>query len=51
MVFRKDNVLVKLAPIGQPRATWGVKFAVQQVANLVCETVEGLAVKSSTIDI
>ncbi|MBT4138267.1 MAG: hypothetical protein HOE48_10140, partial [Candidatus Latescibacteria bacterium] len=51
VVFRKDNVLVKLAPIGQPRATWGVKFAVQQVANLVCETVEGLAVKSSTIDI
>jgi hypothetical protein len=51
VVFREVDVLVKLASIGQPRATWGVKFAVKQIANLVCDVSEGLRVKSSTIDI
>ena len=51
VVFRQDDILVKLAPIGQPRATWGVKFAVKKVADLVCEVADGLRVKSSTIDI
>lgn len=51
VVFRKDDVLVKLAPIGQPRATWGVKFAVQKIAALVCEVSDGLKIKSSTIDL
>lgn len=51
VIFREDNILVKLASIGQPRATWGVKFAVKQIADLVCDASDGLGVKSSTIDL
>lgn len=51
VVFRDDNVLIKLSSIGQPRATWGVKFSVKKIMNLVCETSDGLRVKSSTLDI
>jgi tRNA (guanine-N7-)-methyltransferase len=51
VVFRENGVLVKLASIGQPRATWGVKFAVKKIAELVCEGSDDLKVKSSTIDI
>jgi len=51
VVFREKDVLVKLAAIGQPRPTWGVKLAVRNIAQLVCEQADDLKVKSSTIDI
>jgi tRNA (guanine-N7-)-methyltransferase len=51
VVFRDDNILVKLASIGQPRATWGVKWAVLKIADRVMRDAPGLRVKSSTIDI
>lgn len=51
VVFRDTDVLIKLAPIGQPRATWGVKYAVKKIAELVCNNTAGLSVKKTTIDI
>lgn len=48
--FRKDNeILVKLAPIGQPRPTWGVKQAVKKVADLVLEKNPALKLVSTTV--
>ncbi|MYF74354.1 MAG: tRNA (guanosine(46)-N7)-methyltransferase TrmB [Gemmatimonadetes bacterium] len=50
LLFRKNNqLLVKLAPMGQPRPTWGVKKAVQKVADLILETHPHLWLASSTV--
>ena len=50
ILFRKDNqLLVKLASIGQPRPTWGVKLAVKKVADLLLEAHSDLRVVSSTV--
>lgn len=50
LLFRKnDQLLVKLAPMGQPRPTWGVKKAVQKVADLILETHPNLWLASSTV--
>ncbi len=50
IVFRKnDQLLIKLAPMGQPRPTWGVKRAVKKVADLILEMRPGLWVASSTV--
>ena len=50
LLFRKNNqLLIKLAPIGQPRPTWGVKKAVQKVADLILETNPNLWLVSSTV--
>ncbi|MXZ08662.1 MAG: tRNA (guanosine(46)-N7)-methyltransferase TrmB [Gemmatimonadetes bacterium] len=50
LLFRKnDQLLVKLAPMGQPRPTWGVKKAVQKVADLILETHPHLWLASSTV--
>ena len=50
LLFRKNNqLLVKLAPMGQPRPTWGVKKAVQKVADLILETHPNLWLASSTV--
>ena len=50
LLFRKNNqLLIKLAPMGQPRPTWGVKKAVQKVADLILETHPHLWLASSTV--
>ena len=50
LLFRKNNqLLIKLAPMGQPRPTWGVKKAVQKVADLILETHPHLWLTSSTV--
>ena len=50
LLFRKNNqLLIKLAPMGQPRPTWGVKKAVQKVADLILETQTHLWLASSTV--
>ena len=50
LLFRKNNqLLIKLAPMGQPRPTWGVKKAVQKVADLILETHPNLWLASSTV--
>ncbi|MDE2723648.1 MAG: tRNA (guanosine(46)-N7)-methyltransferase TrmB [Gemmatimonadota bacterium] len=50
LLFRKnDQLLVKLAPMGLPRPTWGVKKAVQKVADLILETHPNLWLASSTV--
>ncbi len=50
LLFRKNNqLLIKLAPMGQPRPTWGVKKAVQKVADLILKTHPNLWLASSTV--
>ena len=50
LLFRKNNqLLIKLAPMGQPRPTWGVKKAVQKVADMILETHPHLWLASSTV--
>ena len=50
LLFRKNNqLLIKLAPMGQPRPTRGVKKAVQKVADLILETHPHLWLASSTV--
>ena len=50
LLFRKNNqLLIKLASIGQPRPTWGIKKAVQKVADLILETNPNLWLASSTV--
>lgn len=50
ILFRKNNLLlIKLASIGQPRPTWGIKKAVQKVADLILETQPHLWLASSTV--
>jgi hypothetical protein len=48
--FRKDDeLLIKLASIGQPRPTWGVKQAVKKVADLVLKKHPKLQLVSTTV--
>jgi len=50
ILFRKeDELLIKLAAIGQPRPTWGVKQAVKKVADLILKNHSGLQLVSTTV--
>jgi len=45
----EGGLLVKLASMGHPRPTWGVKQAVLRVARVVLETCPGMSLESSTV--
>lgn len=50
IVFRRrDQLLIKLASIGQPRPTWGVKRAVMKVADSILEARPELRIASRTV--
>ncbi len=50
IVFRRrDQLLIKLSSIGQPRPTWGVKLAVMKVADVILEAQPSLRVASRTV--
>ncbi len=50
VVYRNEqSLLIKLAGVGQPRPTWGVKQAVGKVANMIQKVNPTLKVTSSTV--
>jgi len=50
ILLRKNNqLLIKLASLGQPRPTWGVKQAVKKIGDLILETHPGLELVSTTV--
>lgn len=46
---RRDQLLIKLAAMGQPRPTWGVKRAVMKVVDAILEARPELRIASRTV--
>ena len=49
LFYKRDQILIKLSAIGQPRPTWGVKQAVKNVADVILEAQPALRVASSAV--